>query len=114
MRLGRIVQVAAVVVLLGLAGCHPFRWMSRIGGTCHDPKPYMNAKTLPPLSVPAGLDPADTGSSLKIPRLNEPAPPARKGNEPCLDAPPPYSTPRTPTPQARSIIRAPSGEGSAG
>jgi hypothetical protein len=64
----------------------------------------MNAKSVPALTVPAGLDAADTGSALKIPRLNEPAPPARKGNDPCLDAPPPFSTPKTPVPQARSII----------
>jgi uncharacterized lipoprotein len=114
MRLGRIAQIASFALLLGLAGCHPFRWLGKIGGTCHDTKPYMSAKSIPPLSVPAGLDPADTGSSLKIPRLNEPAPPARKATDPCLDEPPAFAKPRTPAPQARSIIRAPSGDGSAG
>jgi uncharacterized lipoprotein len=113
MKLGRIAQVASFAVLLGLAGCHPFRWMGKIGGTCHDKKPYMSAKSIPQLSVPAGLDPADTGSSLKIPRLNEPEPPARKANEPCLDAPPPFNS-KTPVPQARSIIRPLFGDGSAG
>ena len=114
MRLGRIAQIASFAVLLGLAGCHPFRWLGRIGGTCHDAKPYMNAKSLPPLSVPAGLDPADTGSALKIPRLNEPAPPPRKANQPCLDEPPPFVTPKTPAPQAHSMIRPFFGDGDAG
>lgn len=113
---GRIARAMSFALLLGLAGCHPFRWMSRLGGTCHDPKPYMAAKSLPPLRVPAGLDPADTSSSLKIPRLTEPAPPPRKANDPCLDEPPPFAAPasKTPPPQARSIIPAPSGEAGAG
>jgi uncharacterized lipoprotein len=91
-------RVAAGAVLLALGGCH------LLSGSCHDPKAYMKAKSLPSLVVPEGLDMADTGNSLKIPRLNEPAPPPRKGKEPCLDEPPPFSTPKKPVPQARSII----------
>ncbi len=104
MRWGSIGKLAAFAVLLGLAGCHPFRWMTKLTGTCHDKKPYMTAESVPPLAVPPGLDPADTGSALKIPRLDEPAPPPRKGDEPCLDEPPSFVTPRTPQPQARSIM----------
>lgn len=101
MRWGRFARPAVFAVVLGLSGCHPFRWMGRIGGTCHDSKPYMSARSVAPLQVPAGLDPADTSSSLKIPRLNEPAPPPRKAGDPCLDEPPPFSTPKAaPTPQA--------------
>ena len=105
---GRLTMVA--MLLLGLAGCHPIRALRNIGGTCHDPKPYMNAKSQEPLRTPPGLDPADTANALKIPKLNEPAPPPRKGTDPCLDEPPAYATPKAPIPQARSIMRAVSGE----
>jgi len=106
MRLGSIGRVAAFSLLLALSGCHTPRWLSRIGGSCHDKKPYMTAQSVPPLVVPPGLDAADTSSALKIPRLNEPAPPPRRDRDPCLDEPPPFVTPKTPTPQARSIIPA--------
>jgi uncharacterized lipoprotein len=99
MRWGSIAKVASFAVLLGLSGCHPFRWMSKIGGTCHDKKPYMAARSAAPLVIPPGLDPPDTGSALKIPQLNAPAPPARKEGDPCLDEPPSFVTAK-PTPQA--------------
>jgi uncharacterized lipoprotein len=105
MRFDALGRVAAVAILAMLAGCHPFRSLARIGGTCHDPKPYMGARTVPALQIPAGLQSADTSGALKIPPLNEPAPPARKSTDPCLDEPPPFVTPKTPVPQARSIMR---------
>ncbi len=98
-------RVAALALLLALTGCHPFRALSRIGGTCHDSKPYMVAKSVAPLQIPTGLDPVDTSTSLRIPKLNEPELPPRKGTDPCLDEPPAYSTPKPPVPQARSMIR---------
>jgi len=105
MRLGSVGKVLLTSVLLAqaLTGC---RWINKIGGSCHDKKPYMTAQSVPPLQVPPGLDAADTSSALKIPRLNEPAPPARTGKDPCLDEPPAFVTPKTPTPQARSIMPA--------
>ncbi len=106
MRWGFIGKIAALSVLLLLAGCHPFRWIAKIGGTCHDKKAYMVAKSTPPLQVPAGLDAADTSSALKIPRLNEPAPPPRREKDPCLDEPPSFVTPKTTPPQAGNIVPA--------
>ena len=103
-------RVALVVFLVGLAACHPFKALSKIGGSCNDPKPYETAASVTPLQIPAGMDAPDTGSSLKIPKLNEPVPPKRSEKDPCLDDPPAFVTPKKPTPQARSIIRAPSGE----
>jgi uncharacterized lipoprotein len=91
------VRMAILAVVLALGGCHS---LSRFTGSCHDPKPYMTAKSIPPLQIPAGLDAADTSNSMKIPRLAEPAPPPRHGNDPCLDQPPPYATPKAATPQA--------------
>jgi len=99
MRWGSIAKVASFAVLLALSGCHPFRWMAKIGGTCHDKKPYMSARSVAPLVIPPGLDPPDTGSALKIPQLNTPAPLARKEGDPCLDEPPSFVTAK-PTPQA--------------
>ncbi len=108
-RPGVLARIALVVALVTLAGCHPFHRLAALGGTCHDVKPYMAAKSVVPLQIPAGLDAPDTGSSLKIPRLNEPEPRKRSEKDPCLDEPPAFATPKKPVPQARSIIRAPSG-----
>jgi uncharacterized lipoprotein len=72
-------------LLLALSACHALRAKS-----CHGAQPYMGAKSVAPLKIPAGLDPPETGNALRIPALNEPAPPARKGKDPCLDEPPPF------------------------
>ena len=72
-------------LLLACGGCHVLG-----ANACHAPQPYMNAKSVPPLKIPPGLDSPETGSALRIPALNEPAPPPRKGRQPCLDAPPPF------------------------
>ncbi len=107
-------RIVALAVLASLAGCHPFRTLSKLGGSCHDPKPYLNAKSVPGLHVPAGLEAADTSNSLRIPKLNEPEPPPRHEKDPCLDEPPPFVTPKAPVPQARSIMPAPLGEAASG
>ena len=100
-RAGRLVgRVALVALLVGLAACNPFKRIAKIGGTCNDPKPYMAAKSVPALQIPSGMDAPDTGSALKIPRLNEPQPPKRGEKDPCLDDPPPFVIPKKPTPQA--------------
>ena len=104
-----LARTVLVVALVTLAGCHPFHRLATLGGTCHDVKPYMAAKSVAPLQIPAGLDAPDMGSSLKIPRLNEPEPRKRSDKDPCLDEPPAFATPKKPVPQARSIIRAPFG-----
>ena len=93
MKFGSISRVVTAAVLLALGGCHGLRAKS-----CHKVQPYMGAKNLPPLQIPPGLDTPDTTSALRIPRLNEPAPPPRTGRDPCLDEPPSYNTPK---PQAR-------------
>jgi len=110
MRLEFFARAALFGAALALAGCSPLHKLTRIGGSCHDHKPYMSARSVPPLRVPPGLDPADTSNAMKIPVLNEPAPPSRSGNQPCLDEPPPFATPKKPAPQARSMIRGLAGE----
>jgi uncharacterized lipoprotein len=72
-------------LLLALAGCHMLG-----ASACHGAQPYMSAKSVAPLKIPPGLDSPETGNALRIPALNEPAPPPRKGRQPCLDEPPPF------------------------
>ncbi|HEY2339591.1 MAG TPA: hypothetical protein VGH75_03595, partial [Steroidobacteraceae bacterium] len=77
--------VRGIVVLLLLlpfvSGCHAFR--SASAKACHGPQPYQQAKNVPPLTIPSGMDAPDTTNALRMPALNEPAPPPRKGREPC-------------------------------
>lgn len=68
------------------------------GGACHKPQPYATAENGAPLKIPPGLKSPDTSQALRIPDLNEPEPPPPKKTDPCLDAPPPYATPK-PAPQ---------------
>jgi uncharacterized lipoprotein len=92
---GRVVMLAVLAVCVG---CGTVRKITKT--TCHDTKPYMAAKSVPPLQIPPGLDATDTTSAMKIPRLNEPELPQRKGKDPCLDEPPAFTTPKTQIPQA--------------
>ena len=80
-------------LVLTAAGCHPFR---HFGYACHKRQPYQLATSVAPLKVPAGLDAPDTTNALRLPPLNEPAPPPRKAQEPCFDSPPPYKVPKAP------------------
>ena len=84
----RTAAVAALCVFA--AGCRS--WL----GSCHDPAAYQSAQTGAPLKIPPGLQSPDTTQALKIPQLNEPAPPPRSAKDSCLDAPPPFSTPKPP------------------
>ncbi len=98
MRSARAVGVLLLLAPL-VSGCHVFR--SASAKACHNPQPYQKAQSVPPLKVPAGLDAPDTTNALRLPALNEPAPPPRKGREPCLDEPPPFKvTQPAKTPQA--------------
>jgi uncharacterized lipoprotein len=72
-------------LLLALSACHLLH-----GNSCHGPQAYLGAQSVAPLKIPAGLDAPETNSALRIPALNEPAPPARKGKDPCLDEPPSF------------------------
>src|SRR5215469_17211602 len=93
----RIVLLLLLLPLVG--GCHVFR--SASAKSCHGPQTYQKAQSVPPLKVPAGLDAPDTTSALRLPTLNQPAPPPRRGKQPCLDEPPPYKvTQPAKTPQA--------------
>lgn len=88
--------VVLVAGLTTLAGCHPIRALRTRELSCHHKQPYMAATSVAPLKIPAGLENPDTTNALHIPALNEPAPPARKGKEPCLDEPPSFKAPAKP------------------
>ena len=92
--------IVLLLLLLPLAGgCSVFR--SASAKACHGPQPYQKAQTVPPLQIPSGLDAPDTTNALRLPTLTEPAPPPRKGKQPCLDEPPPFkATQPARTPQA--------------
>jgi uncharacterized lipoprotein len=87
------------LALLAASGCH---WVRSFGArSCHAPQTYLKAQSVAPLKIPAGLDPPDTTNALRLPQLNEPAPPPRRGKQPCLDEPPPFKVQQSSrTPQA--------------
>jgi uncharacterized lipoprotein len=80
--------VLGLAALFALSGCHIMRHMEK--KECHEVQPYQRATSVPPLTIPSGLDAPDTTNALKLPALNEPAPPPRAANQPCLDEPPPF------------------------
>lgn len=82
----------AALCAASLSGCSWFHHF-KPGNTCNKPQPYLSEYSVPPLQVPAGIDRPDTRSALKIPQLNEPAPPPRTVKDPCLDEPPSFVTP---------------------
>ena len=92
MRLLRSLLLLAPLALL-LTGCHPFRHFAY---ACHKKQNYQQATSVPALKIPPGLDAPDTTNALHLPALNEPAPPPRKGQQPCLDEPPPYKVAKAP------------------
>lgn len=93
----RAAVLCMMSVLVLLSGCRS--WFH--SNTCNKPQAYQGATSVPPLKVPAGLDAVDTTTALKLPPLNEPAPPVRTVKDPCLDSPPPFKVAKpAPTPQA--------------
>lgn len=72
-------------ILVAVSGCQFLR--ARTG--CHADQPYMHARQLPPLRVPAGLDAPNTAASLVIPEAGNDYPP-RGPKDACLDEPPSY------------------------
>lgn len=88
--------VLALLALLTVAGCNPFRRHSSANELCKEPEGYAQAKEGKTLTIPAGLESPDTRSALRIPDLSTPEPPTRKKGEGCLDEPPSYTLPPKP------------------
>jgi len=86
----RIGQVAVLgMILVSSAGCSWLHHGKR--AKCREPTIGTNAKNLPPLRVPSGLDAPDTRNAVKIPPLTEPEHP-RGLRDPCLSSPPSYKS----------------------
>jgi uncharacterized lipoprotein len=86
------------MLLLSVSGCHVVRAIN--AAACHDTQGYQKQTSVPQLKIPAGLDAPDTTNALRLPALNEPAPPPRRRNDPCLDYPPPFKVQTARTPSA--------------
>jgi uncharacterized lipoprotein len=80
--------VAAILALAVMSGCK-----SRMESCHQSNKDYAGAREMPPLTAPPGLETPNTRNALKVPPLNTPER-LRGKNEPCLDIPPPFSTPK--------------------
>jgi uncharacterized lipoprotein len=93
MRFDWLPRLVAVVGLLALSGCFFHRHRGE-SNSCNDPQPYAKAQSIAPLKTPIGLSPPDTRAALRIPDLNQPAPPPRTRVEPCLDSPPAFVVPK--------------------
>ena len=81
----------AVIFLAGLVTLAATGCGKRLMTCKQDNKDYVGAKEMPPLKAPDGLETPDTRNALKVPPLNTPERP-RGRPEPCLNAPPPFST----------------------
>jgi len=79
---------SAALLLLAQGGCS---WMhhGKNGARCREPAIGGEAKNLPPLKMPAGLDAPDTRNAIKVPPLNEPERPRAPG-DPCQSQPPSF------------------------
>lgn len=78
-----------LTLLMGVSGCHTLH--NRFSSNrCTESKTYQGERSVAPLKVPLGLDAPDTTSTLRLPQLNEPAPPPRPRTAPCLDEPPSF------------------------
>lgn len=77
---------ALALSLVALAGC---KSLLPSVDDCSEPQPYQNAREIPPLVVPEGLDLPNTRSALRIPDVTTPA---RPSDGRCLDYPPRYRT----------------------
>ena len=75
------------LAVLALSGCFS-RHRDR-ASSCRESTVVTEAKNLPALKVPPGLDTPDTRNAIKVPELAEPER-ARSPKEPCLSQPPSY------------------------
>lgn len=83
----------SAAALLALGGCKTLHHLTH-EDSCNKPQPYQRAVSIPPLTIPQGLDAPDTSHALEVPKLDEPAPPPRGPEDPCLSAPPPFNVPQ--------------------
>jgi uncharacterized lipoprotein len=86
-----------LTLLVGVSGCHTLH-NKFSSNRCTEKRSYEGERSVAPLKVPAGMDAPDTVNALRLPALNEPAPPARARSAPCLDEPPSFKVEKPVTP----------------
>jgi uncharacterized lipoprotein len=86
-----------LTLLVGVSGCHTLH-NKFSSNRCSESRTYEGERSVAPLKVPAGMDAPDVASALRLPQLNEPAPPARPRTAPCLDVPPSFKVEKSVTP----------------
>lgn len=90
-----ITGLVCLALLLSVSGCHTLR--SKLGErTCTETRTYANERSVPALKIPSGVDAPETTNALRLPELNEPAPPPRPRSARCLDEPPSFKVQKTP------------------
>jgi len=82
-----VVMLTSVLCVAALSGCK-----SRMQSCSQSDKDYAGAQEMPPLQAPVGLQAPDTRNALKVPPLGTPER-MRGKDEPCLDTPPPFTSP---------------------
>jgi uncharacterized lipoprotein len=87
------ILLVSMLVAGGLSGC----FKSKLTSCNQTNEEYAGAQEVPPLQAPPGLDAPNTRNSLKVPPLSTPER-VRGKDEPCLDIPPPFSTPKAAAP----------------
>ena len=92
----RIAVLITALAFAGLAGCK-----TPLESCRQTNKDYSGAQELPPLKATPGLEPPNTRNALKVPPISSPER-IRGKNEPCLDTPPPFSTPKAAEPPKAS------------
>jgi uncharacterized lipoprotein len=85
---------ALLLPVVALVGC---RAIFPSATECTERLPYMDAREVPPVVVPEGVDAPNTRSALRIPEVTTPP---RPDDGRCLEYPPRYRA-ATPAPEAR-------------
>lgn len=95
---------ALLLPVLAFTGC---RAIFPSTTDCTERQPYMDAKEIPPLAVPEGVDMPNAQATLRIPPVKTPP---RPEDGRCLDYPPRYRTttaPPAPAPQPQAPMPIP-------
>jgi uncharacterized lipoprotein len=94
-----------LTLLVGVSGCHMLH-NKFSSNRCSVSRTYEGERSVAALKVPAGMDAPETANALRLPQLNEPAPPARARGAPCLDEPPSFKVEKSATPATPATPRA--------
>ncbi len=94
-----------LTLLVGVSGCHTLH-NKFSSNRCSESRTYEGERSVAPLKVPAGMGTPETANALRLPQLNEPAPPPRPRTARCLDEPPSFKVEKSATPAPPATPRA--------